>query len=254
MDIKVEEKENVQTVVITGSTQGIGKAVALRFAKERYQVVVNCRNQDKYDQGLALVNECKILSGEDATCIVADVSTSEGCKLLVDAAIEKFGKIDVLVNNAGVMQYALLHRMKEKDYCRVIENNQNSVFYMLKHTVSYMIKRRKGCIVNVASMAGVKGTQCLVAYSASKGAVIAMTKAAAVELSSKNIRVNAVAPGMVETSMTECLSEKQVEKACKEILVNRFASSEEIANAIWWLSSEETEYITGYILEMSGGM
>lgn len=254
MNIKIEEKESVQTVVITGSTQGIGKAVALRFAKERYQVVVNCRNQDKHDQGLALVNECQIISGVDAICVVADVSTSEGCKLLVETVIERFGKIDVLVNNAGIMQYALLHRMKEEDYRRVIENNQNSVFYMLKHTVPYMIKRRKGCIVNVASMAGVKGTQCLVAYSASKGAVIAMTKAAAAELFSKNIRVNAVAPGMVETAMTECLSKKQVEKACEEILVNRFASSEEIANAIWWLSSEETEYITGYILEMSGGM
>ncbi len=249
----LNRREN-KTVIITGSTQGIGKSTALRFAREGYQVVVNCRSEKKYQEGMEVVKECKELYNRECVCLVADVSRASECKKLVESTVELFGKIDVLINNAGIIRYSLLHRTEEELYREIIMNNQDSVFFMMKYATQYMLKEKKGVIINVTSVASMKGTQCLVAYSASKGAIISITKAAAAELALKNIRVNAVAPGMVDTTMTDFLTEKQFENACKQISMNRFATSEEIADSIYWLSTDQSKYVTGHVLEISGGM
>lgn len=243
-----------RSVVITGAVQGIGRAAVLKFANNGYSIAINYRNPLKESEAKALAEECSKISGREAVAICADVSVSENCKFLIDETVRRFDKIDVVVNNAGIMKYSLLHRMSDEDYRQMVSSNQDSVFFMMKYAGKHMLKKKSGSIVNVASVAGIYGSSALSVYSATKGAVIAMTKSASVEFARKNVRVNAVAPGMVNTPMTNDFTAEEKENMSGNIPIGRFAEPAEIAEAIYWLASDESSYITGHVMEISGGL
>jgi 3-oxoacyl-[acyl-carrier protein] reductase len=243
-----------KNVLVTGAIQGIGRDIALKFASKGYGVVINYRNPDKDVEAQNLAEECSSISGVHCISLRADVSDSQDCCRLTDETVKQMGSIDVLVNNAGIMKYSLFQRLKDEDYHAIVASNQDSVFYMMKYVSKHMVKRKSGSIVNVSSVSGIYGSPTLAAYAATKAAVIAMTKSAAAEFAYKNVRVNAIAPGMVHTPMTDIFAHEDKENMCKNIPLGRFAEPEEIANAVYWLASDEASYITGHILEISGGL
>lgn len=243
-----------KNVLITGAVQGIGRNIALKFASKGYGVIINYRNPDKTAEAQKLTEECSKISGVDCISLRADISESQNCCWLTNEAVKQMGNIDVLVNNAGIMKYSLFQRLKDEDYHAIIASNQDSVFYMMKYVSKYMLKRKSGSIVNIASVSGIYGSPTLAAYAASKAAVIAMTKSAAAEFAYKNVRVNAVATGMVHTPMTDSFTQEDKQNMCSNIPMGRFAEPEEIADAVYWLASDEAAYITGHILEISGGL
>ena len=241
-------------VVITGATGGIGKETAYVYAQNGYHVVLGYRNDNKKEIVDEIKKKCEEYCGQTAYCVKADVSIASECKHIIDETMKQFGRIDVVVNNAGSMQYGLLHRTRDDIYENLVKSNQSSVFYMMKYAIKEMIKQKNGSIVNVASMAGVSGAAALAVYAATKAAVIALTKSAAIENAERGIRVNAVAPGMVQTPMTETFSNEQIEGMSLQIPMKRFATAQEVAKAIYWISSNEASYVTGEVLELSGGL
>lgn len=243
-----------RVVVITGATGGIGKEVAYIFAKNGYQVVLGYRSENKKNIVEEIKKNCEEYSGKIAYCIRADVSIADECKDLVEETIKLLGRIDVLVNNAGQMQYGLLHRTRDDVYESLVRTNQNSVFYMMKYAIKEMIKQKSGSIVNVSSMAGISGSTGLSVYAATKAAIIALTKSVALENAERGIRINAVAPGMVQTPMSETFSDEQVANMSRQIPMKRFATAQEVAKAIYWLAGEDASYVTGEVLELSGGL
>ena len=243
-----------KNVLITGAIQGIGRSIALKFAKNGYGIVINYRNPDKEKKAQEFAEECSKISGTDCICLQADVSDPEKCRWIVEEAVNRLGSLDVLVNNAGVMKYSLFQNLKDDEYRRIVSSNQDSVFFMMKYAAKHMLKRKQGSIINIASVSGIYGSPTLSAYAATKAAVIALTKTAASEFAYKNVRVNAVAPGMVNTPMTDSISQEGKESMYRNIPMGRFAEPEEVANAVYWLASDEVPYITGEILEVSGGL
>lgn len=241
-------------VVLTGATGGIGKETAYIYAQNGYHVVLGYRNDNKKEIVDEIKKKCEKYCGQTAYCVKADVSVASECKHIIDETMKQFGRIDVVVNNAGSMQYGLLHRTRDDIYENLVKSNQSSVFYMMKYAIKEMIKQKNGSIVNVASMAGVGGSAGLAVYAATKAAVIALTKSAAIENAERGIRVNAVAPGMVQTPMTETFSNEQIEGMSLQIPMKRFATAQEVAKAIYWISSNEASYVTGEVLELSGGL
>lgn len=244
---------NVRSAVITGAYKGIGKCIALRLAKDGFNIIINYRNKNKKAEAEATAEECRRYNVK-AEIFQADVSVEDNCKALVDFANEKFGSVDVLVNNAGVVSYGLLTRVKEEEYRRVISCDQDSAFFMMKHAAKSMSKNKYGRIINISSMAGIRGFSGGLVYSAAKGAVISMTKAAAKELSGKNITVNAVAPGMVNTDMNGIVSEEQNKRVTKNIGMGRYGLPEEVAGAVAYFASDEAAYTTGAVIEIHGSM
>ena len=241
-----------KVALITGGGRGIGAAIAKRLAKDGFDIAINEVNQEAIDKS-NVAEECRAL-GVRAECYAADVSDHAQCDEMVKKIKADFGSIDALVNNAGITRDGLLLRMAEENYDDVIRINQKSVFNMTKLVGAVMLRQKSGKIVNLASVAGLYGNPGQMNYSASKGAVIAMTKTAAKELGSRGINVNAVAPGFIKTPMTDKLTDEQKEAILGQIAMRRYGEPEEIASVVAFLCSEDASYITGQIIEISGGL
>jgi 3-oxoacyl-[acyl-carrier protein] reductase len=237
--------------IVTGAGRGLGRAIALKLAELGANIVVNYRNSEKEAEELIQDIEAK---GVEALMVKADVSSFEQCEGLIKAAVEKFGKIDILVNNAGITKDTLLLRMKEEDFDRVIDINLKGCFNTTKHVSSVMLKQKFGRIINISSVIGLVGNAGQSNYAASKAGIIGFTKACAKELGSRGITVNAVAPGFIETEMTEVLSDKLKEATINSIPLKRFGSPTDVANLVAFLAAEESAYITGQVINVDGGM
>lgn len=243
-----------KTAIITGSGRGIGAAIAKRLAKDGFNIAINEASQESIaERGALVAEECRAM-GVRAECYAADVSDYSQCEAMVKKIKEDFGTIDVLVNNAGITRDGLLLRMAEENYDDVIRINQKSVFNMTKLVGAVMLRQKSGKIVNLASVAGLYGNPGQMNYSASKGAVIAMTKTAAKELGSRGINVNAVAPGFIKTPMTDKLTDEQRAAMLAQIAMKRYGEPEEVANVVAFLCSEDASYVTGQTIEISGGL
>ncbi len=239
-----------KTAIVTGSGRGIGAAIAKRLAKDGFDVVINELSAEAGEQ---TAEECRAL-GVKAGVYACDVSDYARCEEMVKKVKEEFGSIDVLVNNAGITRDGLLLRMSEETYDDVIRINQKSVFNMTKLVGAVMLRQKSGSIVNLASVAGLYGNPGQMNYSASKGAVIAMTKTSAKELGSRGIRVNAVAPGFISTPMTDKLTDEQKNAVLAQIAMKRYGTADEVANVVAFLCGEQSSYVTGQIIEISGGL
>lgn len=238
-----------KVALITGGSRGIGKEIAKKFALNGYNLVINYVSENTD------LNKLKENFKETEVLFVkTDVTNYESCENMVKEAIEKFGKIDVLVNNAGITKDGLLMRMKEEDFDKVIKVNLKGTFNMTKNVIPYMIKQRNGKIVNIASVVGVTGNAGQANYAASKAGIIGFTKTVARELASRNILANCIAPGFIKTDMTDVLSETVKENIYSQIPLNKMGEAKEVANAVYFLASEENTYITGQVLNVDGGM
>ena len=243
--------EESKVVLITGASRGIGKEVAKKFAENKYNLILNYAS-DKVDVE-NLKKEFEQYKVE-VECIKANVANFDECEQMVNSAIGKYGKIDVLVNNAGITKDNLLMRMKEQDFDDVINVNLKGTFNMTKNVVPFMMKKKYGKIVNVSSVVGVSGNAGQCNYSASKAGIIGFTKSMARELASRNINVNAIAPGFIATDMTSVLSDSIKENINGQIPLKRMGTAKEVANLIYFLASEESDYITGQVINVDGGM
>jgi len=240
--------------LITGASQGIGACIAKRLAKDGFDVAINhFPNESGREKALEVAKECEAF-GVKAVCFAADVSKMADCEEMVKAVKEQLGSIDALVNNAGITKDKLLARMSEDEYDAVIAVNQKSIFNMLKNVCPVMMKQKHGRIVNVASVAGLYGNPGQINYSASKAAIIGMTKTVAKEYGRKNITCNAVAPGFINTAMTEALPDEVKTKLLDAVSLKRYGEPEEIASVVSFLVSEDSSYVTGQVIEISGGL
>lgn len=237
--------------VITGASRGIGKCIAKKFAKEGANVVINYRNNE--EEALKVKQELEDL-GSQVLVVKADVSELEQAENLIKEAKKEFGRVDILVNNAGITKDNLIIRMKEEDFDSVIKTNLKGAFNCLKAVTPIMLKQKYGKIVNMASVVGVVGNPGQVNYCASKAGLIGMTKSLAKEIGSRNITVNAIAPGFIDTDMTKILSDDQKKKILSQIPLNKFGNVEDIANVALFLGSENSNYITGQVIHVDGGM
>ena len=244
----------MSVAIVTGASQGIGECIAKRLAKDGYNVAVNCYPSDNDKANAEKVAAACREMGVEAEVFPADVSKFDECDAMVKAVKERFGSIDALVNNAGITKDGILARMSEEQYDAVIAVNQKSVFNMMKPVCSVMMKQKHGAIVNMASVAGLYGNAGQFNYSASKAAIIGMTMTAAKEFGARNIRVNAVAPGLIKTPMTDALTDEQKDKIFGQVALKRFGEVEEIASVVSFLLSEEASYVTGQTIEISGGL
>ena len=240
-----------KVAMITGATRGIGKQIALTLANEGYNIVLNYRTEN--DELKQLKNE---IESKKIKCLTVqgDVTNFEDCKQMIESAIEEFGKVDVLVNNAGINKDMLLARMKEEDFKQVIDVNLVGTFNMTKNIISYMMKARNGRIINISSVVGIAGNAGQTNYSASKAGIIGFTKSLAKEVASRNILVNAVAPGFIETNMTEVLKQEVKDEIAKNIPLKRMGTPQDVANVVKFLASEDSSYITGQVISVDGGM
>ena len=237
--------------LITGATRGIGKEIALELAANGFDIAVNYRSMQDGMEKLK-----KEIESNNVKCLLikADISKFDECKTMVDESIKELQNIDVLINNAGITKDTLLMRMKEEDFREVIDINLVGTFNMTKNVVPYMIKKRSGKIVNISSVVGVVGNAGQSNYAASKAGIIGFTKSLAKELASRNILVNAIAPGFIETKMTDVLSDSVKENILKQIPLKRMGTAQEIANLVEFLVSDKNSYITGQVINIDGGM
>ena len=240
-----------KVAMITGATRGIGKQIALTLANEGYNIVLNYRTEN--DELKQLKNE---IESKNVKCLAVqgDVTNFEDCKQMIESAIKEFGKIDILVNNAGITKDMLLARMKEEDFKQVIDVNLVGTFNMTKNVISYMMKARNGKIINISSVVGIAGNAGQTNYSASKAGIIGFTKSLAKEVASRNILVNAVAPGFIETNMTDVLKQEVKDEIAKNIPLKRMGTPQDVANVVKFLASEDSSYITGQVISVDGGM
>ena len=237
--------------VVTGGSRGIGAAIAKKLASRGMTVIINyCGSEDR---ALAVKSAIEAAGGQ-AEAWRCDVSDCGQCEAFVKAVMEKYGRIDVLVNNAGITRDGLMMRMSDEDFSRVIDTNLKGTFYMMRFASRHMLKAKKGRIINMASVVGLMGNAGQVNYAASKAGVIGATKSAAKELASRGITVNAIAPGFIDTEMTGVLSEKVQEQILTQIPLGTFGTPEDIANCAAFLASDEAAYITGQVIQVDGGM
>ena len=241
----------MSVALITGGTRGIGKEIALKLSREGFNIAINYRRES--DELKCLKEE---IENSNVKCLFVqgDVSSFEDCERFVKKTVDELGQIDVLVNNAGITRDILLMRMKKDDFEQVIDTNLVGTFNVTKNVISYMMKARKGNIVNISSVVGISGNAGQTNYSASKAGIIGFTKSLAKEVASRNIRVNAVAPGFIETSMTDVLKDEVKEEISKNIPLKRMGKAEDVANVVKFLVSEESSYITGQVINVDGGM
>ena len=240
-----------KTVIITGASRGIGKGIAEVFAKQGANIAFTYRSSDEKAKALEdelSANGCKVKGYK------SDASNFEAAQQLAVDVLEEFGSIDVLVNNAGITKDGLLMRMSEDDFDRVMDINMKSVFNMTKAVLRPMLKQRKGSIINMSSVVGVKGNAGQANYSASKAAINGFTKSTALELGSRNIRCNSIAPGFIETEMTDALGKDQIQEWRNSIPLRRGGTTEDIANSALFLASDMSAYVTGQVLHVCGGM
>lgn len=240
----------MQTAVITGASKGIGRAIAELFAKKGFNVVI-CYNSSAED-ALSLENELRNSSCSVAS-FKADVKSTEDIKALFEFAYDKFGSIDVLINNAGVSQIKLLNDMTDDDINNLNGTNFIGSVKCVREAIPYMLKNHSGAIVNVSSMWGITGASCESVYSGTKGALISFTKAIAKELGPSGIRVNCVAPGVIDTDMNKDLSNETMVELCQSTPLGRIGKPSDVAEAVYFLCSDRASFITGQTLSVDGG-
>lgn len=240
-----------KVALITGATRGIGKQIALTLSKEGYNIALNYRNEN--DELEDMKNEIE-KNNVEVLPVKGDISNFQDCEEIVKKTIEKFGRIDVLVNNAGITKDMLLARMKEEDFRQVVDVNLVGTFNVTKNVISYMMKARSGRIINLASVVGISGNAGQSNYAASKAGIIGFTKSLAKEVASRNILVNAIAPGFIQTNMTDVLKDEVKEDIAKTIPLKRMGTAQDVANLVKFLASEDSSYITGQVINVDGGM
>lgn len=240
-----------KVALVTGAARGIGKQIAITLAKEGYNIALNYRTNT--DSIVELKNQIENF-GVECLLVQGDVSVFEDAERIANETFEKFGRINVLVNNAGITKDMLLLRMKPEDFMNVIDVNLVGTYNMTKNVSGYMMKAREGRIINVSSVVGISGNAGQSNYSASKAGIIGFTKSLAKELASRNILVNAVAPGFIETDMTKVLKDEVKEKIAEQIPLRREGKAEEVANVVKFLASDDSSYITGQVINIDGGM
>ena len=240
-----------KNVIITGASRGIGRGVATVFAKNGANIAFTYLSSS--EKAKSLENELTCF-GVKAKGYKSDASNFISAQDLSKSVIEDFGSIDVLVNNAGITKDSLLMRMTENDFNLVMQINMNSVFNMTKAVIKPMMKAKKGSIINMSSVVGVKGNAGQTNYSASKAGIIGFTKSTALELGSRNIRCNAIAPGFIETEMTESLEDEAINNWRNQIPLKRGGKPEDIANVSMFLASDLSSYVTGQVINVCGGM
>jgi 3-oxoacyl-[acyl-carrier protein] reductase len=240
-----------KVAIVTGASRGIGKMIALRMAKEGASVAFSDLKYD--DNAKAVEEELKAL-GVEAKGYASDASNFDASQEFVDQVVKDFGKVDILINNAGITRDGLLMRMTEDQWDMVININLKSAFNLTKAVQRYMLKAKSGSIINISSVVGVRGNGGQANYSASKAGMIGFTKSVALELGSRNIRCNALAPGFIETEMTEQLPADAKEAWLKDIPLRRGGEADEVAKACVFFASDLSSYVTGQVLHVCGGM
>ena len=240
-----------KVAVVTGASRGIGKAIAVKLASKGATVVINYNGSR--ERAEEVKNEVEAAGGK-AVIIQCNVADFDACKEFIETVIKEQGRIDILVNNAGITKDGLIMKMKEEDFDSVLNVNLKGTFNTIRHSARQMLKQRSGKIINISSVSGILGNVGQANYAASKAGVIGLTKTMARELGSRGITVNAIAPGFVDTEMTEVLSEEIRENACKQIILGRFGKPEDIANTAVFLASDKADYITGQVISVDGGM
>lgn len=241
----------MKSAIITGASRGIGKAIAYKFAQNKYNLGLIARNESLLKE---IEEDLEKSYGIEVLTYSVDVSDYRKAEEVVDDFYKKFSRIDVLVNNAGITDDKFLIRISESDWDNIINVNLKSVFNYCKFVSKYMIKQKSGVIVNISSVSGIVGNAGQVSYASTKSAIIGLTKSLAKELGSRNIRVNAIAPGFILSDMTENLSEEVKNNYLDKISLKRFGTPEEIANVVYFLCSDDASYITGQVIVVDGGM
>lgn len=242
--------ETAKVALVTGASQGIGRAVALRLAKDSFRLALAARNEEKLKQVASEITG----SGGQAAVFVLDIASEESIKTTTKAVLAHFGKIDVLVNNAGITRDNLLLRMKRSDWDDVLATNLTGTFLLTQAVMGAMIRARSGRIINISSVVGRMGQAGQANYAATKAGLIGFTKSLAREVASRGVTANVVAPGYIESPMTAVLDEKQSQSIVSHIPLGRIGKDADVAHAVAFLASEEAGYITGHVLDVNGGM
>lgn len=243
--------EGKKTALITGGGKGIGKYITIKLAEDGYNVVIN---YSKSSNDAFEVAKIASSYGVDAYTLKCDISDFNQTESMINKIIEIYGQIDVVVNNAGITKDNLLLKMSEEDWDKVINTNLKGTFNVIKFASKYMIKRRKGKIINISSVVGIVGNAGQSNYAASKAGIIGLTKSCAKELASRGITVNAIAPGFIETEMTNVLNDKIKSEMLNSIPLKRVGKPQDIANVVSFLASYASNYITGQVINVDGGM
>ncbi|SHH46749.1 3-oxoacyl-[acyl-carrier protein] reductase [Anaerosphaera aminiphila DSM 21120] len=241
----------MKTVLITGSSRGIGRAIAKKLGELNYRIIINYNNSES--SAIELQNEIRSLN-VDALAIKADISQLSEVESLFNTIEEKFGGVDILINNAGISKTSLFQDLSPLEFQEIFNINVFGMYNTIHCALPYMLKKHDGVILNISSIWGSNGASCEVAYSATKGAVESLTKSLAVELAPSNIRVNAIAPGVVNTDMMKCYSNEDLQLICNDIPMLRLADPREIAELAAYIVSEKNSYMTGQIIGINGGM
>ncbi len=242
-----------RVAIITGGSRGIGRATALRLAQAGAKITVNYRSQAEEEEAQEVVAEVVGLGGE-AMALPADVTQGAEVEAMVKKTVDTWGQVDILVNNAGIIQDNLLLRMSEEVWDRVIDVNLKGAFHCTKAALKTMVRNRWGRVINVASIVGIEGNFGQSNYAASKGGLIAFTRSIAKEVATRNITVNAVAPGFIATTIVDVLTTEFKDLILSRVPMNRFGTAEDVANVIGFLASQEANYITGEVIRVDGGI
>lgn len=240
-----------KVALVTGASRGIGREIAITLAKEGAEVIINYNgSQERAEEVKQTIEN----AGGKASLFQCNVSDFSACEAMVKELVKEHGHVDILVNNAGITRDNLIMKMKEEDFDAVLNINLKGTFNTIRHLSRQMLKQRSGKIINISSVSGILGNAGQANYAASKAGVIGLTKTMARELASRGITVNAVAPGFVDTEMTEVLSEQVKGAACAQIPLGRFGKPSDIANMVAYLASDKADYITGQVISVDGGM